>query len=109
MRDRIAAIIEDTIVMGYGGDIHNLPAIADAILSALPSMVKPLEWVANRTQHWSRCGVHKYGYWKVPTGKWYAVGSDESVFCDDEQGCIDWANNHNATTIMAAFGIEGGP
>ena len=80
--------------------------LSDAILAALPSMVPDLSWKSRRNQHWSRGGVHKYGFWKQHTGRWYVVGSDETEILGTKKECVEWANRHNVKSIMAAFGIE---
>ena len=102
IKDKLEAILSTHPDM-TGGDAEHL---SDAIIAALPSMIPDLEWEVRRSAHWSRGGAHKYVYWKQDSGSWYAVGADGSVLELKEQDCIDWANAHNRTTIMKAFGVQ---
>lgn len=109
-------------------------ALADAIIAALPDMVKPLEWEhtmmtwgdrqPDRTyiekpsaQYWEANGVkHRYEITEVlderdprSHGIFYLCigGGTKQVGFPDLELAQDKANSHNCRIALSAFGIEG--
>ena len=103
MRDSIAEIIDEQALL-HGLDTL---AAADAIIAALPSMVKPLVWEKGVVD-WARlkqggryvaCSTTPHGSWS-----WWLDGDDESPeVCANEDAAKSRANDHHRAAIMAAF------
>jgi hypothetical protein len=86
MRDQIAEIIDETLARYYYGSRSGITEAADAIIEALPSMIKPLVWVHSYYGEFIHDTKHKYEIhsnnsggriWqltKVDTGGWYYIG-----------------------------------
>jgi hypothetical protein len=111
MREHLAAIIADE---ENGGDPYD---IADAIIAALPGMVKPLEWVtagSGKVAHtWSSIGFYAVykcsgrfeGLWNPCLGgRGVSRDNPEKTVISEERGRIV-CEAHYTAQIMAAFGI----
>ena len=93
-----------------GWGVHNA---ADAIIAALPGMVKPLEWVkAQINYHRSdplngairytvRESINQPGAWH-----WYLNGTRDSTPFPSLEAAKAAAQAHYTAQIMAAFGID---
>jgi hypothetical protein len=104
MRDKIAETVMENDVNLYNKS-HYLQ-IADAIIAALPSMVKPLDMPERRNGYW---GSKNGGYQVAHTnGGLFRVRLHGKVICRDIRGltcALAWANAHNVAQVMAAFGV----
>lgn len=108
-RDMIAELIEDNAVGGYDGCVMHSDRAADAILKAMPdiikAMVKPLSFEERR-----------HGYHGSPKGYQvahcfddvYRVRFNNRVLCKRIKGyerAVEWANTHHTQQILKQLGI----
>lgn len=113
MRERIASVIHETEFNTPGGNVSFELQVADAILAALPSMVKPLEW--ERGPHAGDAQAHGIGiFYKIipyPEEDMAVLSKYESLstlrsswpWVEEAKAAAQADNNRR---IMAAFGIE---
>ena len=87
---------------------------ADAIIAALPGMVKPLEWKTQK--YWSpeQIGHHAapYSIYENPENGACVITSGSPYFfgpehTSDVEAAKAIANAHHRAAIMAALGVEG--
>ena len=106
MRDEIAEIIRVNAIGGKDGHVLNSPAVADAIIAALPGLVNTLDMPERRNGYWG----HKLGYQVAHTnGDLFRVRLHGRVVCKDIRGfnrAINWANNHHTAKILSALGLS---
>ena len=103
MRDKIAEIIKVLALGNYGGHVINSPAVADAIIAALPDMVKPLEWRNHPDgSHASAIGLNGILYIST-SGGWRTMHGDFHKTASGKAAC----NAHHVAQVLSAFGIEG--
>ena len=79
MYEKIAEIIWDNCHDGNNGPL--LDEAADAIISTLPSMVKPLVWYKSHISGWN--------------GDWHTIPTHYTIRCADENGW-KWTNGQGA-------------
>lgn len=117
MRERIASVIHETEFNTPGGNVSFELQVADAILAALPSMVKPLEWDKNPDEQAWYCVLtggdgHDRGYMVLPTRKGFELFDGFGYyrvsigFYKTEAKAKGAADKRNVSQAMAAFGIE---
>ena len=108
MRKLIASIIDDTIAVDVTGDICNELVVADAILAALPSMVKDLEWEVVSGRRKDALGSGRLYQVRKVDDVWVAsvAGIDLNSGHTLDSEATEAANIHHRDQIMAAFGIE---
>jgi hypothetical protein len=106
MRDSIADVLGGV----YEYTLDQMYDIADDIIAALPSMVKPLVWVHSYYGEFIHDTKHKYEIrrndsggriWqltKVDTGGWYYIGHYPSAAIAKAA-----ADTYNVADVMAAF------
>ena len=103
LRDKIAAVIADTLGEEHPMDEH----VADAIVAALPTLVKPLVWdrgivdCARLAQggKYVACSTTPHGSWA-----WWLDGDSESrEVHNSEEAAKAAANAHNAAAVVAAI------
>ena len=115
LREKLADLMDKTLGEMAKADTHysKVPGIlADAIIAALPGMVKPLEWnsdeagdlvyvsLPDRTYRIEFRGIAFNDYRTVYMGEEIDTGGDEN-------DAKDAANAHHLAAIMAALGVEG--
>jgi len=102
LRDKIAAFLDDARNEGLSDQ-----AIADAIIAALPTLVKPLVWdrgivdCARLAQggKYVACSTTPHGSWA-----WWLDGDSESrEVHNSEEAAKAAANAHNAAAVVAAI------
>tara|TARA_R110000744_G_scaffold127158_1_gene233873 strand:- start:80 stop:409 length:330 start_codon:yes stop_codon:yes gene_type:complete len=103
MRDKIAEIVTEShkgVSLGFPNDLW----AADAIMAALPSMVKPLVW------GYAEGADHRYSgdYALILFKNGYLVDyKDCAIVCDlSEEQAKAAANAHHRAAIIAAFGVN---
>lgn len=102
LRDKIAAVIADTLGEEHPMDEH----VADAIIAALPGLVPDLVWAKSHTTPWD--------------GDYHSLPTSYTIRCADENGW-KWsytgghgyerspeaakaaADAHHAAAVVAAF------
>jgi hypothetical protein len=106
MRDSIA----DVLGGGYECTLDQMYDIADAIIEALPSMIKPLVWVHSYYGEFIHDTKHKYEIhsnnsggriWqltRVDTGGWYYIGHYPSAAIAQAA-----ADTYNVADVMEAL------
>lgn len=97
-REQITAIIENTdYMMSY--------QLADAIIAALPGLVKPLEWMDSSFEQ-DADFVDTTQTYQIQEGVfWYAAEVTGHV-CGSNGAAMVAAQRHHVAQIMAAFGID---
>jgi hypothetical protein len=103
MREQIATIIEDTYDISRTYEVTNIPDIADAIIAALPGMVKPLEWAGDDIFQTS--GEYRLTYYAGMTVPYKLEFGVWVKYFETEEAAKSHAENDNCAQIMAAFGI----
>jgi hypothetical protein len=110
MLEKIVDIIDETLAYDYDGSVSGFDDAADAIIAALPSMVKPLVWVHSYYGEFIHDTKHKYEIhsnasdwriWqltKVDTGGWYYIGHYPSAAIAQAA-----ADTDHVADVMAAF------
>ena len=102
LRDKIAAFLDDARNEGLSDQ-----AIADAIIAALPTLVKPLVWdrgivdCARLAQggKYVACSTTPHGSW----AGWLGGDSESREVHNSEEAAKAAANAHNAAAVVAAF------
>jgi len=102
LRDKIAEVIANC-------DMHNdtFRHIADAVITALPSLVKPLVWhlSADHNGRIAETVVGKYAVWDDEDPRWSFSrrGGYNYIHVNNVEDAIRCANAHYAAEIASAF------
>lgn len=106
MRDKIAGVKYMGTTVGHG--------VADAIIAALPDMVKPLEWSDIKWNNlYSTSGVYKI-ILNEKVGKYYInfggmIIRDKSgvtIYHKTLEAAIAAANDHHVKQVMESLGVQ---
>ena len=106
LRDKIAAVIADTLGEEHPMDEH----VADAIIAALPGMVAPLVWNPTGISYLTQCGSYRIIDTPSRTDSFRLLSANFGTtyvgdFCGNGalQAAKAAANAHNAAAVVAAF------
>ena len=117
LREKLADLMDKTLgeMAKAEARYSDVPGIlADAIIAALPGMVKPLEWKSQKYTYPKQIGHHaapysiyenpKNGVCVITSGSPYFFGPEHT---SDVEAAKAIANAHHRAAIMAALGVEG--
>ena len=82
--------------------------LSDAILAALPSMLKPLKWEVVSEKRWDAESMGILYKVRCIEGAWMSFANGVTIGYGHclVHGAVEVANISNRDAIMAAFGIE---
>jgi hypothetical protein len=103
MRDKIAETVMENDVNLYNKS-HYLQ-IADAIIAALPSMVKPLVWEGSYAHSGGGTMYHLKRYPEGVALERFEGSSQANQWHDDEESAKEYANAHHVTQVMVDLGV----
>lgn len=114
MREKLAKLVKmNAAVNGYG-QIINEPLIADAIIAALPDMVKPLLWLPIKGGKGLSGKSGPSAYYVMPcfNDEWRIYGISGEYDGAEQVATLEAAKAaaqaHHTAAIMSAFGVQGG-
>jgi hypothetical protein len=104
MRDKIEDILWDSFYNGNNG--QNITDGVEAVIAALPDMIKPLVWIEFGGIKGMHSGRYVVQHEHDETGKGAWVVGFDGFFVSDQKLKTDAqaaANTHHRAAIMAAF------
>ena len=111
LRQTLADVAHGVAIGDQEGYLLNSPAVADAIIAALPGLVKPLEWepIQGAKGLSGRSGPSSYYVMPCFNNEWRIYGIsgdyDGAAQVSTLEAAKAAAQAHHVAQIMAAFGI----
>lgn len=106
MRDKLHRVIRNNLPATKQMD-DVAPDVTDAIIAALPDMVKPLEWVEGGYDSFMHDAdfVDTTQTYQIQEGLFWYAAEVQGVPCGSNEAAKAAAQAHHVAQVLSAFGI----